>query len=74
RSYAFLFLMVRMFVGSLMVVGIGRRTEAWIGVLLAGRDRTRAGMTAAAAGLYFVGPDYPAGFDLPAPSEPWFPG
>lgn len=74
HANAFLHHMVRNIVGSLLEVGIGRRTEAWIGELLAGRDRTRAGMTAAAAGLYFVGPDYPAGFDLPAPSEPWFPG
>jgi len=74
RANAFLHHMVRNIVGSLLEVGCGKRPESWIGELLAGRDRSRAGMTAAAAGLYFVGPDYPAGFDLPAVTEPWFPG
>lgn len=74
RANAFLHHMVRNIVGSLLEVGCGKRQESWIGELLAGRDRSRAGMTAAAAGLYFVGPDYPAGFDLPAVTEPWFPG
>jgi len=74
RANAFLHHMVRNIVGSLLEVGVGKRPESWIGALLAGRDRTRAGMTAAAAGLYFVGPDYPDGFDLPPVSEPWFPG
>lgn len=74
RANAFLHHMVRNLVGSLLEVGSGRRPEGWMAELLAGRDRTRAGMTAAAHGLYFVGPDYPAAFGLPAPAEPWFPG
>ncbi len=74
RANAFLHHMVRNIVGSLLEVGAHKRPESWIAELLAGRDRTRAGMTAAASGLYFVGPDYPAAFYLPAVSEPWFPG
>ncbi len=73
RANAFLHHMVRNITGSLMEVGSQRRPTGWIAELLAGRDRTRAGMTAAAQGLYFVGPDYPTEFGLPSPSEPWFP-
>jgi tRNA pseudouridine38-40 synthase len=40
---------------------------------LASRQRSSAGMTAPAAGLYFVGPQYPAEFALPKPPQPWFP-
>ena len=70
---AFLHHMVRNISGSLLMVGQGRHPETWIAELLAGRDRTRAGMTAPAAGLYFVGPRYPDGYGLPPPPEPWFP-
>lgn len=73
RANAFLHHMVRNITGSLMEVGSQRRPLGWIAELLAGRDRSQAGMTAAAQGLYFVGPDYPAEFGLPLPSEPWFP-
>ena len=73
RANAFLHHMVRNITGSLMEVGSRRRPVAWIAELLAGRDRSLSGMTAAAQGLYFVGPDYPAEFGLPPPSEPWFP-
>lgn len=62
---AFLHHMVRNIVGSLLVVGRGERPAAWIGELLAGRDRTLAGPTAPAAGLLFVGPLYPPQWGLP---------
>lgn len=73
RANAFLHHMVRNIAGALLEVGHGKRPEAWIGELLAGRDRTRAGMTAPAAGLYFLGPEYPADWGVPGPAEPWFP-
>jgi len=51
---AFLKHMVRNIVGSLVEVGRGRRAPAWIGEVLAARDRTRAGPTAPAHGLTLV--------------------
>ncbi|WP_020395333.1 tRNA pseudouridine(38-40) synthase TruA [Thiolinea disciformis] len=62
---AFLQHMVRNIVGSLLEVGIGERPIEWMAELLAQRDRTKAGMTAAAGGLYFVYVEYPARFGLP---------
>lgn len=63
---AFLHHMVRNIVGSLLYVGAGRQPPAWIGELLAARDRTRAAPTFAASGLYLCGADYDARFGLPA--------
>jgi tRNA pseudouridine38-40 synthase len=51
--------MVRTIVGSLVEVGRGRRPAAWIEEVLASRDRTRAGQTAPAQGLFLVAVDYP---------------
>ncbi|MGO4220619.1 tRNA pseudouridine(38-40) synthase TruA [Lysobacter sp. TAF61] len=66
QANAFLHHMVRNIVGSLLMVGSGEQPEAWIGQLLAGRDRTVAGPTAPSAGLVFLGPRYPAQWGLPA--------
>lgn len=66
QANAFLHHMVRNIVGSLSMVGRGEQGEAWIGELLAGRDRTLAGPTAPSAGLVFLGPRYPAEWRLPA--------
>ncbi|MGQ0801678.1 MAG: tRNA pseudouridine(38-40) synthase TruA [Pseudomarimonas sp.] len=66
QANAFLHHMVRNIVGSLLVVGCGEREIDWIAELLRGRDRTRAGPTAQAAGLTFVGPLYPVAWQLPA--------
>ena len=66
EANAFLHHMVRNIVGSLLPVGRGEQPEAWIGELLAGRDRSKAGPTAAAAGLCFLAPIYPARHGLPA--------
>ena len=64
---AFLLHMVRNIAGVLQQVGEGSRPEAWVGELLDGRDRTRAGPTAPAHGLYLVQVHYP-GYDFP-PSQ-----
>ncbi len=64
---AFLHNMVRIIVGTLLAVGRGERAPEWVGDVLAGGDRRRAGVTAKAEGLYFLGPRYPEGFDLPVP-------
>jgi len=65
QANAFLHHMVRNIVGSLLMVGCGEREPGWIAELLAGRDRTVAGPTAPAAGLTFIGPRYPAHWQLP---------
>jgi tRNA pseudouridine38-40 synthase len=65
EANAFLHHMVRNIVGSLLLVGRGERPPQWIGEVLAGRDRDRAGPTALASGLSFVGPRYPRACGLP---------
>jgi tRNA pseudouridine38-40 synthase len=66
QANAFLHHMVRNIVGSLLPIGRGEQREAWLGELLAGRDRAKAGPTAPAAGLVFLGPRYPAQWNLPS--------
>jgi tRNA pseudouridine38-40 synthase len=63
---AFLHHMVRNLVGALVEVGAGRHDAAWIGELLAARDRRLGPATSAADGLYFCGADYDARFGMPA--------
>jgi tRNA pseudouridine38-40 synthase len=57
---SFLHHMVRNIVGSAVEVGRGRRDAAWLGELLAGRDRAQAGPTAPAHGLTLLRVMYPA--------------
>ena len=68
RANAFLHHMVRNIVGSLVLVGAGSRPEDWLAEVLRARDRTRAGPTAPAQGLYLAGAQYPAAFGLPSAS------
>lgn len=73
KANAFVHHMVRNIVGSLLEVGCGNRPESWIAELMACRDRTQAGATAQAEGLYLVSADYPSRFALPAaPPGPLF--
>jgi len=51
---SFLHHMVRNIVGSLVEVGRGARRPGWIGEVVDGRDRKRAGPTAPAQGLVLV--------------------
>ncbi len=67
---AFLHHMVRNIVGSLFEVGTARQSPEWFTQLLAVKDRTKAGITAPACGLYFVSVDYPKVFELPEKAEP----
>jgi tRNA pseudouridine38-40 synthase len=69
---AFLHHMVRNIVGSLFEVGDGRRAPEWFDELLHVKDRTQAGITAPACGLYFVSVEYPAEFVLPEVAKPPF--
>lgn len=62
---AFLHHMVRNIAGALMLVGAGLRDPAWVGELLAGRDRTVAADTAPGDGLYLIAVGYPEPFALP---------
>lgn len=71
EANAFLHHMVRNIVGSLMVVGSGERDPAWLVELLQCRDRTAAGVTAPAGGLYLVGVRYPCDYGLPG--QGWLP-
>jgi tRNA pseudouridine38-40 synthase len=65
RANAFLHHMVRNIVGSMLMIGRGEQPVAWLGDLLAGKDRTQAGPTAAADGLYLVNVEYPEHYGLP---------
>lgn len=73
QANAFVHHMVRNIVGSLLEVGAGRQEESWIKWLLEKRDRTLAGTTAKAEGLYLVDVHYPEHFNLPkSPLGPLF--
>ena len=65
QANAFLQHMVRNISGSVLEVGQGERNTDWINELIASKDRTQAGLTAAPDGLYMVGVEYPPDFSLP---------
>jgi tRNA pseudouridine38-40 synthase len=58
RGNAFLRNMVRILVGTLVEVGEGRRPPSQVAEILAGKDRTKAGITAPAHGLELVSVRY----------------
>jgi len=64
--------MVRNIVGSLFEVGAGRQPPEWFDTLLQLKDRTQAGITAPACGLYFVSVRYPEEFQIDLPIPPLF--
>ena len=66
QANAFLHHMVRNLVGSLMMVGAGERDARWLEQVLESQDRNLAGPTAPPNGLSFIGPLYPAHWNLPA--------
>lgn len=65
EANAFLHHMVRNLVGTLVHVGRGAADAEWLARLLQRRDRKLSPPTFAADGLYLVGVEYPAGWDLP---------
>lgn len=65
QANAFLHHMVRNIVGTLLEVGRLEKSVEWVSELLKKQDRTQAGMTAPADGLYFVNALYPEQFELP---------
>ena len=62
---AFLYHMVRNIAGVLIRIGRGERSEEWVAELLEARDRKAAAATAAPEGLFFLGPRYAKGHQLP---------
>lgn len=66
RANAFLHHQIRNMVGALLWVGLGRRPQAWIGELLACKDRSKGAATFAPDGLYLASVRYDAKFGLPS--------
>jgi len=58
RASGFLRNMVRIIVGTLVQVGIGKQTCDWVGEVLSARDRTVGGPTAPPQGLFLVNVEY----------------
>lgn len=65
EANAFVYHMVRNIAGTLIAVGAGDKPVEWPAAVLAAADRTKAGPTAPAEGLYFVAPAYPGYGHLP---------
>jgi tRNA pseudouridine38-40 synthase len=55
----FLYNMVRAIAGTLMLVGAGKRPEAWVGEVLRAENRIEAGPTAPPQGLFLLVVRYP---------------
>jgi tRNA pseudouridine38-40 synthase len=74
RANAFLHHMVRNLMGCLVAIGRGRHPAAWMGEVLAARDRRLAAPTFMPDGLYLAQVGYPENFAVPAAdlgSLPW---
>ena len=61
---AFLLNMVRIIVGTLIEVGSGTIRPEEIKDILDSRDRTQAGKTVEAKGLFYIGPEYDSSFKI----------
>jgi tRNA pseudouridine38-40 synthase len=57
--------MVRNLAGVLTAIGAGEREPSWAAEVLAARDRTLGGITAAPDGLYLTAVEYPERFQIP---------
>lgn len=65
EASAFLHHMIRNIMGCLLAIGQGQQPAAWMGQVLAARDRDAAAPTFPPDGLYFLGPVYDARWGLP---------
>jgi tRNA pseudouridine38-40 synthase len=75
RANAFLHHMVRNLVGSLLVVGQGKKDPEWIKTVLLAKNREVAAPTFAPDGLYLIKVAYPSTFGIPNPhwQNAWLP-
>ncbi len=73
QADGFLHHMVRNLVGSLVYVGIGKRSAEWLQEVLQGADRTKAAPTFMPDGLYLTKVGYDASWQLPQQALPRFP-
>ncbi len=62
---AFLHHMIRNIAGVLTDIGAGERAVEWAREVLARRDRTQGGITAAPHGLYLAAVEYPERYEIP---------
>ncbi len=69
RANAFLHHMVRNIAGVLISIGHGEQPASWTRELIEVRDRSLGGVTAKAAGLYFLNAHYPQPYKLPDPPD-----
>jgi len=65
RANAFLLHMVRIIIGTLLMVGKKDIQPKGVYSILLQKDRKYAGKTVNSAGLFFLGPDYPKKYKLP---------
>jgi tRNA pseudouridine38-40 synthase len=63
---SFLLNMVRIMVGTLILVGQKDITVSKINNIIESKDRRLSGKTVSADGLYFIGPEYPQQFKIPS--------
>jgi tRNA pseudouridine38-40 synthase len=71
EANAFLHHMVRNIAGVLLAIGAGEQPVGWARDVLKGGDRTQAGVTAPAEGLYLMAVRYPEHFGLPEAADSW---
>lgn len=73
KANAFMYHMIRNIVGSLVEIGCGKKPVMWISELLDNHNRSLAGITAPANGLYLVEVEYPSYFSIPSmfPEKFW---
>ena len=65
QANAFLLHMVRIIVGTLLMVAKRELDPEGVRTILNKKDRKIAGKTVSPSGLYFLGPKYPNNFDIP---------
>lgn len=66
KANSFVYRMVRNIVGSLVEIGCGKKPVSWILKVLKSTDRSIAGVTAPAKGLYLVEVEYPEYLAIPS--------